>query len=71
MIKDPFGATESGIITSPEDAVVVGKNNLPLVHEGEALFQLAVFPRMEQTATKLEAWKEHSEEQLNVDSGTN
>ncbi len=71
VIKDPFGATESGIITSPEDAVVVGKNNLPLVHEGEALFQLAVFPKMEQTATKLEAWKEHSEEQLNVDSGTN
>ena len=71
VIKDPFGVTDSGVITSPEDAVVVGKNNLPLVHEGEALFQLAVFPKMQQTATKLEAWKEHSEEQLNIEPNTN
>lgn len=61
-INDPFGATDSVHITSPEEAIIVGKNNLPLVHEGEALFQLAVFPKMRHTASHLEEWKEKSAE---------
>ena len=68
-IKDPFGATDSMTITSPEEAIIVGKNNLPLVHEGEGLFQLAVFPKMQHTASHLEEWKEKSTENLKS-SGT-
>ena len=60
IIKDPFGTTESANIISPEEAIIVGKNNLPLVHEGEALFQLAIFSKMQHAATHLEDWKEKS-----------
>ncbi len=67
-INDPFGATDSVTVTSPEEAIIVGKNNLPLVHEGEALFQLAVFPKMQHTASHLEEWKEKSTENLQSSS---
>lgn len=59
-IKDPFSAAESVKIKSPEEAIIVGKNNLPLTHEGEALFQLAVFSKMKHAATHLEEWEEKS-----------
>lgn len=59
-IKDPFGASDSTDIRSPEEAIIVGKNNLPLVHEGEALFQLAAFPKMQQAAESLEDWSERT-----------
>lgn len=62
VIKDPFGATDNAVVTSPEQGVIVGKNNLPLVHEGEGLFQLAVFPKMQHAASHLEDWKEKSAE---------
>ncbi len=68
IIRDPFGATPSETITSPEEAIIVGKNNLPLVHEGEALFQLAVFPKMKHAATHLEKWTETSTHHLNESS---
>ena len=61
-INDPFGATNSVKVYCPEEAVIVGKNNLPLVHEGEGLFQLAVFPVMAHAATHLESWEEKSVE---------
>lgn len=61
-ISDPFGATDSEIITSPEEGIIVGKNNLPLTHEGEGLFQLAVFSGMQHAASHLEDWKEKSTE---------
>lgn len=64
VIDDPFGATDSIEILSPEEAIIVGKNTLPLVHEGEALYQLGVFSKMQSTATHLESWKEKSAENL-------
>lgn len=60
IIKDPLGATENETIHSPEDAIIVGKNNLPLVHEGEGLFQLAIFSKMQHAASHLEDWKDKS-----------
>lgn len=66
VIRDPFGATDDIYVNSPEEAVIVGKNNLPLVHEGEGLFQLAIFPKMGQAATGLEDWEEN-----NMDSANN
>lgn len=59
-INDPFGAADPVTIKSPDEGVIVGKNNLPLVHEGEGLFQLAVFKKMSHAATHLEEWKEKS-----------
>ncbi len=61
VIKDPFATSLGEVIKSPEDAIIVGKNNLPLVHEGEALFLLATFPKMAQAAAHLGGWKEKSD----------
>lgn len=61
VIKDPFGAARNTPILSPEEAIIVGKNNLPLVREGEELFELAIFPKMKQTASDLENWHEKPE----------
>lgn len=42
MVSDPFGESDQPIY-SHRNGVVVGKTNLPLVHEGEALFHIADF----------------------------
>lgn len=59
-INDPFGAAENVKIKCPQEAIIVGKNNLPLVYEGESLFQLSVFPKMHHAATHLKTWKEEN-----------
>lgn len=65
LLKDPFGAADDVTVNSPENAVIVGQNNLPLVHEGEGLYQLAVFSQeMKATANRLEEWQENSTDQL-------
>lgn len=58
VIRDPFSAVDSLSIHSPEEGIIVAKNNHPLIHEGEALFQLAVFPKMKHAATHLSTWKD-------------
>lgn len=40
LIADPFGENEE-IITSPANGVVIGRTDLPLVHEGDAVFHIA------------------------------
>jgi len=42
MIADPFGEKELQAL-APFDGIVIGKTNLPLVNEGEALFHIARF----------------------------
>lgn len=44
IIADPFGSAET-IITSPVAGMIIGKNNLPLVNEGDALFHIACFKK--------------------------
>jgi predicted deacylase len=43
-VSDPFGENEVAI-TAPSSGVIIGRLNLPLVHEGEALFNLARFEK--------------------------
>lgn len=63
-ISDPFNATDDINIYSEDEAIIVGKNNLPLVHEGEGLFQLAVFNKMQHAASHFESWQEESSDFL-------
>jgi predicted deacylase len=42
VVVEPFGAGESPV-TATSEGVLIGRNNLPLVNEGEALFNLAKF----------------------------
>ena len=50
-ISDPLGDDELHV-TAPFDGIVIGRTNLPLAHEGDALFHLASFnnvPKAEDT----------------------
>ena len=50
VVGDPFGEQEVPVL-SGADGVVVGRLNLPLVHEGDALFHVARFENPEAAAT--------------------
>lgn len=41
-ISDPIGRREN-VIRAPFDGIVIGRSNLPLAHEGDALFNLGSF----------------------------
>ena len=41
-ISDPLGDDQEGL-SAPFDGLVIGRSNLPLAHEGDALFNLAAF----------------------------
>lgn len=60
IIKDPFGANENTSLYSPCDGIIVGKSNLPLVHEGESLFQIAAVRNLNQPMKQIETWQEHA-----------
>jgi hypothetical protein len=40
IVGDPFGEVETAV-TCPADGVIIGRLNMPLVHEGDALFHIA------------------------------
>lgn len=41
-INDPLGDS-SDVLSAPFDGIVIGRSNLPLAHEGDALFNIAEF----------------------------
>lgn len=45
VIADPFGQTEKAI-QAEHNGIVIGKTNLPLVNEGDALFHIARFGKV-------------------------
>jgi predicted deacylase len=49
IVSDPFGESEEHILAS-KSGIVIGKSNLPLVHEGEALFHIAHFDNPDDVA---------------------
>jgi hypothetical protein len=62
MIADPFGETEVAV-TSSYNGIVIGRTNLPLVNEGDALFHIARFERVIEAAHKVDEFnEEHSPE---------
>ena len=63
-IADPFGENEM-TVRSSTDGVVVGRTNLPLVHEGDALFHVAHHEGSQVVARSLDAF----EPELEFESG--
>lgn len=57
MIADPFGTMEVRV-TSPQEGIVIGRTNLPLANEGDALFHIARFSAVEKVAAKVEEFHE-------------
>ncbi len=56
-VADPFGEQEE-VIRANEPGIVIGKTNLPLVHEGEAVFHIARFKQPESATESVEAFQE-------------
>jgi predicted deacylase len=53
IISNPFGE-RLGTIDSPATGVVIGKQNIPLAQEGEAIYHIAYFKKPDQVAEHVE-----------------
>ena len=63
VISDPFGEVEYEIRAGFE-GIIIGRNNLPLVNEGDALFHLARFRAVADVAEKIEDFQDDYHEEL-------
>jgi predicted deacylase len=60
VISDPFGEAETNV-TAAFSGIVIGRTNLPLVNEGDALFHIARFERVLEAANRVDEFnEEHS-----------
>ncbi len=57
MISDPFGESETELI-SQYNGIVIGRTNLPLANEGDALFHIARFDHVRRAIEKVEEFHE-------------
>jgi predicted deacylase len=55
VVGDPLGVEEE-TITASFDGIVIGRNNLPLANEGDALFNIAAFKSVAKAETKVESF---------------
>ena len=67
VISDPFGGNEIEVV-SGADGVVVGRTNLPLVHEGDALFHVACHARTQAAARFLDAFEPEADYEVGLTS---
>lgn len=56
-VADPFGEQEQEI-RAPVSGIIIGKTNLPLVYEGEAIFHIARFKQPDTATESVEAFQE-------------
>ena len=64
VVADPFGETESNIVSS-FNGIVIGRTNLPLVNEGDALYHIARFEDIHEIEAKVDEFQEeHSHETM-------
>ncbi len=59
-IADPFGEAEVKV-KAPAGGIVIGRTNIPLVHEGEALFHVACFENVKSVAQQVESFQTEQE----------
>jgi len=57
VVADPFGETESQI-TTPYSGIIIGRTNLPLVNEGDAIYHIARFEDISAIETKVDEFQE-------------
>ena len=56
LVADPFSDQETAI-TAHAEGLIIGRTNIPLVNEGEALFHIARFESAKDVATQVEAFQ--------------
>jgi len=64
LIDDPYGSSDLQV-HAPAAGIIIGRTNLPLVYEGDALCHIAQFKRAGDAATVVEAF--HSEFEVVLD----
>lgn len=57
VISDPLGDAEYAV-SAPFDGIVIGRTNLPLAHEGDALVNLASFADVAKAESRVETFAE-------------
>jgi len=57
VVADPFGETETNI-TATFNGIVIGRTNLPLVNEGDALYHIARFEDIHEIEAKVDDFQE-------------
>lgn len=57
VVADPFGEKESEVL-SPYSGIIIGKTNLPLVNEGDALYHVARFGDIEAVEARVDEFQE-------------
>ena len=55
VIDSPLGGNEQPVL-APFDGIVIGRSNLPLAHEGDALFNLGAFQSMPKVESVVETF---------------
>jgi len=60
VIADPFGEDEMEV-RAQHKGIVIGRTQLPLVHQGEAVYHLAQFTHTERAARSVEVFQEATE----------
>ncbi len=64
LVDDPFSGEEVEVIATAS-GIIIGCSEIPLVHEGEALFHIARFGDIKQVAGLLESFQiEHTPEEI-------
>lgn len=66
LVADPFGESEAQV-RAHAGGVVIGRSNIPVVHEGEALFHIARFEDSQEVAEQLEVFQADLEESIEAD----
>jgi len=67
VISDPLGLDEQ-FVSAPCAGIVIGRSNLPLVHEGDALFHLAAFESTEGAETAVEEFAAAHDSQTPIEN---
>ncbi|MBY6203263.1 M14 family metallopeptidase [Halomonas denitrificans] len=62
VVSDPFGEREQDV-RAPFSGLIIGRSNLPLVNEGDALYHVARFYRTDLAAERVEDYQESLETQ--------
>jgi len=64
VVADPFGEKEVNVMSTC-NGIVIGRTNLPLVNEGDALYHIARFEDMKEVEAKVDNFQEeHSPEEI-------
>lgn len=56
IVSDPLGEDDEAV-TAPIDGLIIGRTNIPLVNEGEALFHIAKFKNTDSMAESIEEFQ--------------